>query len=193
MDVMSQPHLWLRAEQRANETRVGLTPAGAADLLAVGFQVSVEDSADRVISTQDYADAGCAIVQAHSWPDAPAEAIIFGLKELPDDSTPLPHTHIMFGHAFKGQHSGARLLERFRAGGGTLLDLEYLTDAQNRRVAAFGYWGIGIGVGAWLAFGEGWRGAGLWTGLASGLAAVAVLMVIRWLMRERLGLVAPSN
>lgn len=60
-------------------------------------------------------------------------------------------------------------------------------------IAAFGYWGIGIGVGAWLAFGEGWRGAGLWTGLASGLAAVAILMVIRWLMRERLGLVAPSN
>jgi MATE family multidrug resistance protein len=57
-------------------------------------------------------------------------------------------------------------------------------------IAAFGYWGIGIGVGAWLAFGAGWRGAGLWTGLASGLAAVAVLMVIRWMMRERLNLVS---
>ena len=29
-------HLWVRAEQRANEERVGLTPDGAAALLAAG-------------------------------------------------------------------------------------------------------------------------------------------------------------
>ncbi|WP_265528985.1 MATE family efflux transporter [Sphingomicrobium marinum] len=51
-----------------------------------------------------------------------------------------------------------------------------------------GYWLIGIGVGAWLAFEAGWDGVGIWTGLAVGLAIVAVLMLGRWLMRERLGL-----
>ena len=51
-----------------------------------------------------------------------------------------------------------------------------------------GYWLIGIGVGAWLAFREGWAGIGIWTGLALGLAIVAVLMLARWMMRERLGL-----
>jgi multidrug resistance protein, MATE family len=54
--------------------------------------------------------------------------------------------------------------------------------------ALFGYWGIGIGVGAWLAFRAGWGGVGIWTGLATGLGIVAVLMVIRWRMRGRLGL-----
>lgn len=54
--------------------------------------------------------------------------------------------------------------------------------------AAFGYWGIGIGVGALLAFRFGWRGVGIWTGLAVGLAIVAALMVWRWALRERLGL-----
>jgi multidrug resistance protein, MATE family len=58
--------------------------------------------------------------------------------------------------------------------------------------AAFGYWAIGIGVGWWLAFRQGWGGAGIWTGLATGLGIVAVLMLSRWLMRERLGLV-PSK
>jgi MATE family multidrug resistance protein len=54
--------------------------------------------------------------------------------------------------------------------------------------ALVGYWVVGLGIGAWLAFGRDWRGVGIWTGLASGLAAVAALMLTRWLMRERLGL-----
>lgn len=55
--------------------------------------------------------------------------------------------------------------------------------------ALLGYWIIGIGVGAWLAFDRGWGGVGIWTGLATGLGIVAVLMLSRWLMRTRLGLV----
>jgi multidrug resistance protein, MATE family len=46
--------------------------------------------------------------------------------------------------------------------------------------AAFGYWVIGIGVGTYLAFGAGWDGLGIWVGLATGLAVVAILMLIRW-------------
>jgi len=51
-----------------------------------------------------------------------------------------------------------------------------------------GYWVIGIGIGAWLAFRRGWDGVGIWTGLALGLAIVAVLMLWRWTRRDRLGL-----
>lgn len=54
--------------------------------------------------------------------------------------------------------------------------------------ALVGYWIIGLGIGVWLAFGRSWHGLGLWIGLAAGLAAVAVMMLARWLMRERLGL-----
>lgn len=54
--------------------------------------------------------------------------------------------------------------------------------------AAFGYWVVGAAAGAWLAFGVGWQGFGVWCGLAIGLALVAVLMMWRWLARERLGL-----
>jgi MATE family multidrug resistance protein len=51
-----------------------------------------------------------------------------------------------------------------------------------------GYWGVGLGVGTWLAFGAEWQGFGLWVGLATGLAAVAALIIARWMLRERLGL-----
>lgn len=54
--------------------------------------------------------------------------------------------------------------------------------------AGFGYWGIGIGVGAFLAFNAGLAGNGIWFGLATGLGVVACLMIIRWSMREKLGL-----
>ncbi|MFC6689046.1 saccharopine dehydrogenase [Jhaorihella thermophila] len=148
-------HLWVRAEQRPNEERVGLTPEGARALIKAGIRVTVEESTTRAIPIDGYRDAGCEIAPENSWPDAPADAIIFGLKELPDDGTPLPHRHIMFGHAFKGQHSGRRLLERFKAGGGTLYDLEYLVDETGRRVAAFGYWagfaGAAVSLKAWAA------------------------------------------
>jgi multidrug resistance protein, MATE family len=55
--------------------------------------------------------------------------------------------------------------------------------------ALLGYWGIGLGVGAWLAFAENWGGSGIWVGLAVGLAIVAVLMIGRWSIRGRLGLI----
>ena len=57
--------------------------------------------------------------------------------------------------------------------------------------ALFGYWGIGLGIGSWLAFSRDWKGVGIWTGLASGLGVVAVLMIVRWMMRVRLGLAPP--
>ncbi len=148
-------HLWVRAEQRANEQRVGLTPDGAAQLQAAGITVTIEDSTDRAIGIEGYRAAGCTIAPQNSWPDAPRDAIIFGLKELPEDGTPLVHRHILFGHAYKGQPAGQVLLKRFKAGGGTLYDLEYLVDPDGRRVAAFGYWagyaGAAVALKCWAA------------------------------------------
>lgn len=54
--------------------------------------------------------------------------------------------------------------------------------------AAIGYWVVGLLTGVGLAFGLGWEGLGIWVGLATGLAVVAVLMLTRWMNRERLGL-----
>lgn len=148
-------HLWVRAEQRPNEERVGITPDGVAALIAQGLRVTVEDSATRIIPTQVYREAGAEIAPEGSWPEAPDDALIFGLKELPEDGTPLRHRHIMFGHAYKGQPAGQVLLRRFAAGGGTLYDLEYLVDPEGRRVAAFGYWagyaGAAVSLFAWAA------------------------------------------
>ena len=147
--------LWLRAEQRANEQRVALTPKGAQHLKNMGMNITVEACEKRCFSVDDYARAGCQIADHASWPGAPRDAFILGLKELPQSKEALLHRHIMFGHAFKGQHAGQTLLNRFKVGGGLLLDLEYLVDTKNRRVAAFGYWagyaGAAVALKCWAA------------------------------------------
>lgn len=58
--------------------------------------------------------------------------------------------------------------------------------------AGLGYWGVGLPLGAMLAFGTSLRGIGIWIGLATGLAVVALLMLWRWIRRDRLGLVTAT-
>ncbi|MEH3106248.1 MAG: MATE family efflux transporter [Sphingomonas fennica] len=58
-------------------------------------------------------------------------------------------------------------------------------------IAGFGYWVVGIGAGVALAFPAGLGGVGIWLGLASGLATVALLLIRRWHRREALGLIPP--
>ena len=54
--------------------------------------------------------------------------------------------------------------------------------------AGLGYWGVGMPLGIALAFWAKLEGVGIWIGLSAGLAVVAVLVTVRWIRRERLGL-----
>lgn len=138
------PTLWMRHESRAGEQRAPIAPQDVRRLVEAGFRVVVEESPTRIFPIAEYEAAGCLVAPTDTWPDAPADAIVIGLKELPQARTPL-RDHIYFAHAYKGQTGSRELLGRFAAGGGTLLDLEYLVDDTGRRVAAFGYWAGYIG------------------------------------------------
>ncbi|MFG5121481.1 MATE family efflux transporter [Methylorubrum sp. POS3] len=48
-------------------------------------------------------------------------------------------------------------------------------------IALTGYWGIGVPLGAALAWGAGWGGQGIWAGFCAGLLTVSILLVTRWL------------
>ena len=54
-------------------------------------------------------------------------------------------------------------------------------------IALLGYWAIGAPLGLALGFATPLAGVGVWIGLAAGLAAVASLLLARWLQRERRG------
>ncbi len=145
--------LWLRAESKDMEARSALSPAQVRELLAGGFEVMVEQSSQRAVGDAAFAATGCTMVESGSWVDAPAHAWVLGLKELPEGDSPLSHRHIYFAHVYKDQPGWQDILRRFKKGGGELYDLEYLVDAKNRRVAAFGYWagftGCAVGLKIW--------------------------------------------
>ncbi|MEU6802043.1 saccharopine dehydrogenase [Streptomyces neyagawaensis] len=137
---MTDRHLWLRHETRTTERRTPIVPSDARRLVENGVRITVEDSPQRIFPTEAYEEAGCEVTEPGRWPSAPSNAVIVGLKELPDEPAELTHRHVFFGHAYKGQPGAEALLRRFAAGGGALLDLEYLVDDQGRRLAAFGFW-----------------------------------------------------
>ncbi|MEV4846346.1 saccharopine dehydrogenase [Micromonospora matsumotoense] len=142
--------LWVRHETRSTERRTPVTPDDARRLVGAGLDVTIEESPQRTFPLREYLDAGCTGAPAGSWPDAPPDTVVVGLKELPDQPAVLTHRHVYFGHAYKGQRGAPELLRRFSAGSGALLDLEYLVDDDGRRLAAFGYWagylGAALGV-----------------------------------------------
>lgn len=82
------------------------------------------------------------------------------------------------------------------ADGAQVVGAGMLRGLQDTRVpmiyAGLGYWGFGMSLSLLFAFRLGFGGVGVWIGLASGLVAVAILMMRRWTLRERLGLV-PLN
>src|SRR3954469_12511501 len=142
---MQPVHVWIRSESRDTERRAPVVPADVPLLLDAGVDVTVEESPQRIFSVEEYAAAGAAVVAEGTWTDAPDDAYVLGIKELPDEPASLRHRHIYFAHAFKGQQDARRTLERFRRGAGRLLDIEYLTDEHGRRVVAFGYWAGYVG------------------------------------------------
>ncbi|WVO15759.1 hypothetical protein L204_103421 [Cryptococcus depauperatus] len=119
--------IWLRCEKKPFEHRSALTPTTAKILLDNNFDVYIEKDPQRIFEDKEFEDA-------------PVDVPIIGLKELPESTNPLPHTHIQFAHCYKQQGGWNDVLRRFAEGNGTLYDLEFLEDPiTHRRVAAFGF------------------------------------------------------
>ncbi|CAG8213639.1 unnamed protein product [Penicillium salamii] len=137
---MAGQKIWLRAETKPAEARSALTPTTCKALIDAGYDVTVERSTQRIFDDEEFAKIGAPLVAEGSWvQDAPKDAVILGLKELPEEDFPLEHVHVTFAHCFKQQGGWESVLSRWPRGKGTLLDLEFLTDDSGRRVAAFGW------------------------------------------------------
>lgn len=151
-----QKTIWLRHESKPFEKRTALTPSSAAFLRSKGHNVVIERSPSRCFDDEEYFSLGFNLVPKNSWiNDAPEDAIILGLKELEDENFPLVHKHIFFAHMYKGQEGSSKSMGRFHKGKGSLYDLEYLVDRNEKRIAAFGIWagfiGAALGIKVWAA------------------------------------------
>jgi multidrug resistance protein, MATE family len=83
----------------------------------------------------------------------------------------------------------AALFQIFDASQATLANM--LRGAHDSRIpliiALIGYWAIGAPVGVTLGFATPLGAVGVWIGLVLGLAVVAILLLSRWLAKERQG------
>ncbi|KAI9767374.1 MAG: Saccharopine dehydrogenase [Geoglossum simile] len=130
-----------------------VSPTTAKALLDAGYVVNAKRSSGRVFGDEEFEAVGATPVPTGSWVNAPKDHIIVGLKELLESDAPLHHSHVQFGHCYKYQENWDRYLSRFARGGGTLYNIEFLTDNSGRRVSAFGYYagyaGAAVALLAW--------------------------------------------
>lgn len=136
----------IKEGKRPIERRVALTPA-QAQLLQQTYpntQLTVQKSPIRCFPDTEYADAGIAVQD-----DVHDCDILLGIKEVPLDDLIAGKTYLFFSHTIKKQPYNRQLLREVLRKNIRLIDYEKLTDAEGRRLVAFGFW-AGI-VGAYNA------------------------------------------
>jgi len=133
-DLFGRPELIIRAEENPLETRTTLAPSELAALLDT-YRVSVETSSTRCYTDEEYRNGGANIVSRGYWAQT-HHSLVIGLKGLPPASQVCPtQTHMYFAHCFKGQEGSAAVLSQLR--GSTLIDYEFMTNREGKRVLSF--------------------------------------------------------
>ena len=55
-------------------------------MLDAGYKVNIERSPERIFDDEEFEKVGATLVPENTWREAPADHIILGLKELPEDT-----------------------------------------------------------------------------------------------------------
>jgi len=133
------------------DRRVPLTPVQCRALLEryPGLELLVQPSGNRCYMDGEYRAEGIPLSEELSSCD-----ILLGVKEVKVQTFLDGLTYLFFSHTAKKQPYNRGLLQEVIRRGISLVDYEYLTDAQGIRVVAFGRW-AGV-VGAYNAL----RGVG---------------------------------
>ncbi len=156
--------LGIRRETKSQwERRTPLIPEHVHELIKrEGIEVVVESSERRVFTDEEYRKVG-ARIQA----DLKDVPIIFGVKEIPVDLLEPGKVYVYFSHVIKGQPQNMAMLQRLLDLKCTLIDYEKVTDANGKRLIAFGYFAGVAGMGETLwALGQRWKALGYETPLA---------------------------
>lgn len=79
---------------KALEHRSALTPTTTKALLDAGYTVRIERSPERIFDDAEFEAVGATLVPENTWREAPADHIILGLKELPEEDCESPRNSI---------------------------------------------------------------------------------------------------
>ncbi len=124
--------------------RVVMSPEQCLQLRAQGVDIVVQSSPNRIFSDDEYSSLGVTVVE-----DVSDYDVLLGVKEVEIDQLLPEKTYFFFSHTIKKQPYNRGLLQKVMSLQSRLIDYEVLTDENNKRLIAFGYF-AGI-VGAYNA------------------------------------------
>ncbi len=146
----------LKETKTPPDRRAALTPR-TAKMLKEKFEnveVCIQPSQLRAFRDEEYTAVGLPLKEDLSDCD-----ILLGVKEVKIDTLIPDKTYMFFAHVAKKQEHNKPLLKAMMDKGITMIDYEYLTDKNGRRLVAFGYWagivGAYNGMRAWMKRFEG--------------------------------------
>ena len=125
------------------DNRVALSPKQVAELNSrfPQHEIVVQSSDIRAFTDDEYRAAGVQVVN-----DVRDADIFFGIKKVEVEGLIPDKQYFFFGHLAKMQEQNRPLLQAFIQKRITFCDYEYLVDANNQRVVAFGWWAGMVGV-----------------------------------------------
>lgn len=136
----------LRCETKANEYRTPLIPENVEKLINNGFKVYVERSENRCFENCEYEKYGAELITYDQILKLDKmTTLIVGLKELPESSELFGFQNLYFAHCYKNQSGSEKILKSFQEKSGYLFDLEFLLDANGKRLVAFGFYAGFVG------------------------------------------------
>lgn len=141
----------LKETKTPPDKRAALAPVQAAAFKKKfpDVELVVQSSESRAFSDAEYREAGIEVRKDISDCD-----LFLGVKECKIDSLIEGKTYFFFSHTAKRQEYNRPLLQALLKKKIRMIDHEYLTDKQGRRLVAFGHWAGLVGAyNALLAYG----------------------------------------
>ena len=132
--------IYIRAECNNDEYRTPIIPIHVKILINNGFNIYIQASASRIYADSDYEKQGAIITTKLWYDDLFKEALIIGLKEIPNLDKLNNHTHLYFSHSFKNQSNSNIILNAFLKSSSIIYDFEYFLNNNNVRLISFGFY-----------------------------------------------------
>ncbi len=132
----------IKERKNPPDRRVVLTPAQAKELMDQfpDLDIVAETSDIRAFSDEEYKQAGIKVVDDVSDAD-----VLLGVKEVPVEALIPDKKYFFFSHTIKKQPYNRKLLRALLDKNITFYDHETITDAEGRRLVAFGYYAGVVG------------------------------------------------
>ena len=123
----------IRREDKGRwECRAPLAPLAIKEMQPL-HKFVVQPCSRRIFSNSQYRDVGAVLSDDLSECD-----LILGIKEIPDDKLLENKAFMFFSHTHKGQSHNMKMLKHILEKNVRLIDYEMMTDAQGKRLVAFG-------------------------------------------------------